>query len=306
LPQTNLLLSFVDKNSTVKMAARIPLNAILVFCAVARHGSFRRAAQELCVTPGAVSRQIQALENHVGQQLFERNFRDIRLTRAGEKLHARVAEKMASVEAEVELLRSGGRKTTVRVESGVTFAMHWLIPRLAAFHAANPGIRIQLSSASGPVNMSERLDLHIRRDPREFGRLKPEVFLEEQSILVASPKLNHGAAALSWQRLKRQQRIAAKSRPGLWKQWSEHHRLDPTDFEPTLELDNTILAIQAAIEGLGAMVVPEMFVTGMLDNRALAKLGGKRIRTGAYYILKRARTDSAAVRKFTDWLHRPD
>src|SRR6266566_7065136 len=212
------------------MTARLPLNAIVVFCAAARHQSFKRAAHELCVTPGAVSRQIQALENYLGQRLFERNFRDLQLTRAGEKLFSRVAEKMAAVAAEVELLKSRGRKTLLRVDSGVTFAMHWLIPRLASFHAANPGIQIQLSTDGGPIRAMERVDVAIRREAETYAGMAADVFLEEYSIAVASPKLIRGDDALTPQRLKRHQRIAPKSRLDLWQKWSAHRGLDPAEF----------------------------------------------------------------------------
>lgn len=286
------------------MAARLPLNAIFVFCVAARRGSFKLAAQELNVTPGAVSRQIQALEEYLGQQLFERGHRDVHLTRAGERLHERVAEKMSAVEAEIELLHSGGRKTVVRVDCGVTFAMHWLIPRLAGFHSANPGIQVQLSTSDGPVDLGRRVDLHIRRNPDEFARLKPDVLLEEYAIVVTSPKLIRPGTAVTPALVRRQQRIAPRSRPDLWRRWSEHHGVAVREFEPTLELDNTILAIQAAAEGLGVLVVPEMFVAGMLENNALVALDADRFRTGAYYLLRRARRDSLAIRKFVDWLRR--
>jgi LysR family transcriptional regulator, glycine cleavage system transcriptional activator len=281
----------------------VPLNAVLVFCAAARRGSFKLAAGDLNVTPGAVSRRIQALEAYVGEALFERRHRDVRLTRAGERLYERVAKQIESVEAEVALLRRGGRKTTVRVDSGVTFAMHWLIPRLASFHAANPGIEIQIRTSDGPVDRSARVDLHVRRDAREFRGLDAEPFLEEYSVLVASPALRRTAKAWEPRRAGLLQRIAAKSRPDLWPRWREFHGLALGGFEPTLELDNTVLAIQAAVEGLGAMVVPEMFVAGMLAGDALVRLESARIHTGTYYIVRRARRDAAAVRKFVDWVH---
>jgi len=285
------------------MTARTPLNAIHVFCVAARHRSFKLAAEELCVTPGAVTRQIHALEDHVGQQLFERNFRDVRLTRAGERLRDRVADKMAAVEAEIELLRSGGRRTTVRVDAGVTLAMHWLIPRLASFRAANPGIEIQLSTSHGPVDLGKRMDLHIRRDPADFAGLPAEMFLEEYSLLVASPKLRF-EPPWSPHSAKRLERIAAVSRQHLWKQWSSHHGLDASDFEPTLDFDNTALAIQAAAEGLGVMVVPEIFVANMLRSGILVQLDPDRVRTGEYSILQRARRDSQRVGRFVEWLRR--
>src|SRR5205085_7409312 len=196
------------------------------------------------------------------------------------------AERMAALEAEVELLRGGGRKSIVRVDSTVTFAMHWLIPRLASFHTGNPGVQIQLATSNGPIDLSARVDLHIRRDAKEFAGIQPEAFVDEYSILVCGERMRKKASLAN---LRRCPRIAARSRPDLWPQWGAHHGFAAGDLAPTLELDNTILAIQAAVEGLGVMVVPEIFVAGMIANNALLALDAKGVRTGSYSILKRAR-----------------
>jgi len=288
------------------MVARTPLNATLVFCVAARRGSFKLAAEELCVTPGAVSRQIQALESHVGQPLFERGFRHVRLTIVGEKLLARVADKLDAVATEVELLRKGGRRVTVRIDAGVTLAMHWLIPRLASFRATKPGIDVHLSTSIGPVILSKRMHLHIRRDPADLGGLPSALLLEEYSILVASPALKMaGRTALRFPTaLKRCERIAAASRPLLWRQWAANRGLNESDYKPTLLFDSTALAIQAAVEGLGAIVVPEIFVASMLANGALVRLSSDRVHTGEYRVLEGTRSDSPGARQVTEWLLR--
>lgn len=284
------------------MATRPPLNALFVFCEAARCNSFKLAAKALCVTPGAVSRQIQALEDHLGHTLFDRSPQSIRITRKGQILFDRVASKMASIQSEVDLMRSGGRKAMIRVDAGVTLAMHWLIPRLIRFSDDNPHIQVQITTSDGPVALNQSADVYIRRDVAEFRGLPSEVFLEEFSVLVGSPKLLKGKSRLTPREMARLPRIAARSRPDLWPTWCAHHGLDEVDHRATLEFDNTVLAIQATSQALGLMVVPTLFIGGMLESGLLAALESQSVRTGSYSFATRVQRPAASVKLFTDWL----
>ncbi|WP_447768682.1 LysR substrate-binding domain-containing protein [Pseudomonas kilonensis] len=285
------------------MSPRPPLTALYAFATVAQCGSLRKAAHELCVTPGAVSRQIQALESYLGFRLFERGAHQMELTPKGVELQARVGDKLASVAAEVSLLRRGGRKAVVRVDAGVTFAMHWLLPRLASFSEAQAGLEVQLGTSGGPITLSTRVDLHIRRDPADLGDLAYQPFLEEWSVLVGSPRLLPGAPFSLPEIVKEIPRIGARSRPTLWSQWGAHHQIQSSFLEPTLEFDNTVLAIQAALEGLGVVVVPEIFVSTMLQRRLLSLVDPQRVLTGHYAYAVRSHQESTAVLTFLEWLH---
>jgi LysR family glycine cleavage system transcriptional activator len=288
------------------MAARPPLNAIFVFCEAARCGSFKLAAQKLCVTPGAVSRQIRALEDYLGQSLFDRSPHAIRISRKGQLLYDRVASKMASIQSEVDLMRGGGRKTVIRVDAGVTLAMHWLIPRLSRFSDEHPGMQVQLTTSDGTIDLSQPVDVFIRRDPAELRGLPSRAFLDEFSVLVANPALVRGKSKLSHREIARLPRIAARSRQDLWPQWCAHHGLEQADYRPTLEFDNTVLAIQATSQALGVMVVPMLFIGGVLDSRLLSTLEAVRIRTGSYSYATRTQRDSRRVSAFTDWLQQAE
>lgn len=288
------------------MATRPPLNAIFVFCEAVRCGSFKLAAQTLCVTPGAVSRQIRALEDYLGQTLFERSPRAIAVTRKGQLLYERVANKMASIQSEVDLMRGGGRKAVIRIDAGVTLAMHWLIPRLSRLSDEHPDLQVQLSTSDGCVDVSRPADIFIRRDPAELRGLPAQAFLEEFSVLVGNPGLVKGKSKLTHREIARLPRIAARSRPDLWPQWCAHHHLEEADYRPTLEFDNTVLAIQATSQALGVMVVPTLFIRGALDSRLLTTLESARIRTGSYSYATRVRRDSRRVAVLTDWLQQAE
>jgi LysR family transcriptional regulator, glycine cleavage system transcriptional activator len=286
------------------MPARPPLNALHVFCAVARHGGVRAAAEVLCVTPGAVTRQVQALEAHLGEALFQRGPAAAQPTEAGRRLLNRVGERMdAIVDALTPATAAGGRRALVRVDTGVTLAMHWLIPRLRGFAERHPRIEVQVRTTDGDIDPASGADVYIRRELTELRGLPSQRFLAERSLLVAGaghPVLTSKGSGL--RRLARWPRIGARSRPDLWPQWAQQQRAAPADWAPTLEFDNTVLAIQAAAEGLGLAVLPELFIGGMLDAGTLRAVQPQRIETGAYAVAIGRRRDSARVRAFVDWL----
>lgn len=285
------------------MTRRSPWNALFVFCEAARCGSFKEAAVSLCVTPGAVSRQILALEDHVGYKLFERSALGVGLTAKGEQLHRRIAPKMAAIASEVEMLRSGARRSVVRVDAGVTLAMHWLIPRLGSFHEQYPAIAVEVSTSDGPIDLRRAGDVFIRRDPSELRSLQAQVFLEERAVLVAAPALLTGKP--STDALSRQPRIGARSRQDLWPTWDDRPGGADRALAPTIVFDNTVLALQAACQGLGIMVAPLLFVQPMLDGGLLRLLSSRSVQSGTYAFATRDRRNTVAVQTFTNWLAAP-
>jgi LysR family transcriptional regulator, glycine cleavage system transcriptional activator len=149
------------------------------------------------------------------------------------------------------------------------------------------------------------VDVFIRRERSELRGLPCETFMIERSVLVAGGSLLPSASPRSgndmrW--LAKLPRIGARSRPDLWPMWNEAHGLDAAALEPGLVFDNTVLAIQAAAQGLGACVVPEAFVKAILDSGTLKLLHTHHIETGRYQFAVGRRRASARVAAFTDWL----
>jgi LysR family transcriptional regulator, glycine cleavage system transcriptional activator len=283
-------------------ASRPPLNALHVFCAVVRTGGFRQAADHLCVTPGAVSRQIVVLETRLGVALFKRGAR-VCLTEAGKRLHGRIADKLESVCAALDVRPNIERPATILVDTGVTFAMHWLIPNLRAFKEQHPHIEVKVRTAGHDNVSREPADVIIRRNVADLMGMAAHVFMTERSVLVSGASFDagprSGGAGLRW--LARVPRIGARSRPDLWPRWGESHGLNGPSCGPTIEFDNTVLAIQAAAQGLGACVLPEVFVQDMLGSSTLRLLHASRIQTGTYAVAE-GRRHSPMVEKFLIWL----
>ncbi len=280
-----------------------PLNAIRVFVQAANALSFKKAAADLCVTPGAVSRQIQALELHLGIPLFERKFREVKLTQMGQVYLSQVGPAVAAIDRATERITHLTRRAIVRVGSTPTFAMHWLIPRLAQFHAAHPEIEVRLSTSSGNIDKSDGADVYIRRDPKQFSGLHGERFMSEFSLLVCSPKLSHWKRLNSPQAVARSPRITMRSRADLWPKWFALVGQSEADASVPIELDNTILAIQAALEGLGVALIPRLFLHGLLESNSLVILPKtEAIDTGAYHLLGGQGKPSTETAVFVDWL----
>lgn len=277
----------------------LPLNALRVFVSVARRGSIRLAAGTLCVTPGAVSRQIQGLEEQLGCPLFIRRHRALDLTEAGIALLARVAPALDEIARAVAAVASDGRvpPAALTVDVTPTFAMHWLIPRLPAFRAAHPEIALRVVTSQGPVQPSPGIDLHIRRNPAQFAGLPGAAFLEESSRLVAAP--GFATAAIAAGELTALPLIRMRSRPELWPRWlAGRAPLASLNF---IDFDNTILAIQAACQGLGIALVPTLFVGALLAEGILATPALPAMASGRYHLLP-GLGPSTAGEVFSDWL----
>lgn len=286
----------------------LPLNAIRVFVAAARHASLKAAAAELCVTPGAVSRQVQALEAHLGAPLFERRHRAIELTQLGRLFLAQVAPALAAVEQAAERVR-GLARGSVCIDATPTFALHWLIPRLAEFRAAHPHIEVRLGTSQETIVRSGAVDLHIRRDPAHFAGLAGEPFMCEHATLVCSPRLAGRGGWRTPADLLAAPRVGMRTRPDLWPKWFAAAGLGEAPAAANaahfIELDNTILAIQAAVEELGVALVPRLFVEGLLLGGALVELPlAAPFESGAYHLLREGEPATEAARVFADWLRR--
>lgn len=245
-----------------------PLNTLRVFEAAARLGGFSRAAEELYVTHGAVSRQIIGLEEALGVALFERRNRAVFLTPEGEVLYHAAAEALDTVRRAVVRLRQKPEQRPFVLSCERSLSMRWLIPRLSRFQDRHPDIRLHLSTGGGAVDFAgEFLDLAIRR--ADFP-LDPawhvEPIFEEQIGPVCRPdisrQLQPGTADTPFTLLH------SRTRPDAWRTWSDKtgRSLKAADER---SFDHFFLTVEAAASGLGIAVAPRAIV---LDDIATGRL----------------------------------
>jgi LysR family glycine cleavage system transcriptional activator len=273
------------------------------FEAAARHESFTLAAQALCVTTGAVSRQVRLLESHLGVDLFIRQHRKVRLTPAGRRYLDVVARMFAELAEAGETLAHDVQGALVRIDCVPTLAMHWLMPCLAAFNEAHPHIRVDVTTATGPLDVSAPFDLAIRRDPRHFSGLSGVQFMTEFCTPVCSPAFARRQDMSNVEDMLGAPTIRIRARDDLWPTWTRAFGLKAPSAARRLVVDHTFAALQAAEDGLGTTVVPLLLARKHLDSgRLIVPFTALLAESGNYAVLPHPACTSEAARQVQAWL----
>src|SRR5450631_3800965 len=167
-----------------------PLNALRAFEAAARSESFTRAAEELCVTQGAVSHQVKALEATLGLKLFNRERQRLVITDAGREYLAVVRDALDRIAMGTERLVQRQTSGVLTVSTSPDFAAKWLVHRLGRFSEAHPDIDLRISATLHHVDFArEEVDLAVRHGDGNWAGLDVERLCTEQLFAVCSPKL---------------------------------------------------------------------------------------------------------------------
>jgi LysR family glycine cleavage system transcriptional activator len=282
-----------------------PLNALKAFEAAGRHASFTRAADELRVTHGAVSRHVQALEAWLGLPLFERHNRRVVLTEAGRNYLAEIGAALDRIALATTRQVERGRPRLLRVNALATFTLRWLIPRLSAFQVANPAIEVRLTTSNVPLaNLAEPFDVAIRGGPDVRPGHIGQAFLSERRIPVCSPALLRRLPLDKPSQLREHTLLHAATLPGVWPQWL--HAAGVPDLEPqaSVTLEHFYLTLQAALDGLGVAMGPERLVADDVSSGRLTRpFAGPALPARSYYTyVPEPRADDPSIRAFCAWL----
>ncbi|MGA2549347.1 MAG: LysR substrate-binding domain-containing protein [Burkholderiaceae bacterium] len=281
-----------------------PLNAVRAFEAAARHASFRLAAAELFVTPGAVSQQIRLLEDHLGVQLFERLPRHVRLTPAGQDFFAAVTRHLRGIAQASERLKP--RADTVLLTVVPTFASRWLLPRLPHFTQLQPSVQVRVDATPALIDFAhEQFDLGIRYGRGGYPGLESHLLFSETVIPLCSPSYRaaHRAGAeggLAWPAV----RLLHENPPDdFWPQWISGIGFTDVDADAGMYFSHGLLVLSAAIEGQGVALQPREFVERELVSGALIVADDRKIETGrGFYLVWPRRELRPAVARFRDWV----
>ncbi|ARP87142.1 LysR family transcriptional regulator [Bordetella genomosp. 9] len=268
---------------------RLPsLLALRCFETAARLENFSRAAAELHLTHGAVSRAVRLLEDELGVALFERRSRRVFLTDAGRTLARAVGNGMDLMRRAVADLRASarqGRRWVLSCEP--TLLMRWLIPRWPDFQARHPDIDVHLVAGGGPFSFSSGIDLAIRRDDFAWPeRYHVEPLFAEKVGPVCRPDKAAVwfATGKTGTKLKAETpRLHTRTRPGAWQDWAAAAG-QPAPDTAGQTFEHFYLSLQAAVAGLGVAIGPWQLVRDDLDSGVLtAPLGF--IEDGSRYCL---------------------
>ena len=282
-----------------------PLNAIKAFEAAARLGSFTRAAEELSVTHGAVSRQIRMLEDWLGTKLFLRTSRHAVPTPAGTDLFAEAGPALDRLATAALRLRGGVQaRGLLHISALPTFAMRWLIPRLPEFQREHSALELRIVTASTPAEQFRMdVDVVVSGPSRQPGWVGSR-FLGEAYLPLLSPSLMKERPLRAPADLSRHTLLHAATRRDMWPRWLTAAGI--ADLRPTRDqvFEHFYFAIQAAIEGLGIVMGPLALVCDELrEGRLVAPIREPALRTRGYFVYSRETSSTApAVTALRQWL----
>ena len=282
-----------------------PLNALRAFEAAARHLSFTRAAGELRVTHGAVSRAVSGLEAWLGCPLFKRFNRRIELTDEGSRYLGDVAAALDRIAAASDRAKGTGTRRVLRVNSIATFTIRWLIPRLSSFPQRHPTIEVRRTTSSEPPqHVGSAADLVIRGGPDTIMGFDCGLFLGEARSPVLAPALRARLALDRPADLARHTLLHTDSLPELWHDWLRLAGVGDLVPAQELTLEHFYLTIQAALDGLGVAMGPAALVADEIEaGRLVAPFPGLSLPARGYcwYLPSDKASDPAAL-AFRDWL----
>ena len=276
-----------------------PLTALRAFEAFARRGRMTLAADELFVTHGAVSRQIRSLEDAVGLQLTEGPRHKLKLTDAGQRLAAALSGAFDQVEAALTDLKTAAH-VELRLSCVGTLAIRWLIPRLSAFHALHPGVRVKVTESYAPVDFHrDRFDAAIRvNETAPIVGVEAVAFLDNFHGPVVAPALV-GAGPTGIEGLTR---LTTGTRQSAWAEWEEHSGVTLPAPPDTQEFEHIFYTLEAAAAGLGVGLSPWVYVAADVAAGRLAAPLGFAPTPSRFWFLTPAGPTRPAVADFRAWL----
>ena len=283
---------------------QLPLNALRAFEASARHLSFTRAAEELCVTQAAVSHQVKGLEARLDAVLFRRLARGLVLTDEGQALLPVLSDSFDRIGRAMQRFREGAVREVLSVGVVGTFAVRWLLPRLRRFREAHPLIEVRVSTHNNKVDLAaEGLDMAIRFGDGAWHGVQADEVLRAP----LSPLCTLGFAA----RLESAQDLASlpllrSYRREEWPEWFAAAGVEAPRLTGPV-FDSLSLMVQAAVQGAGVALAPPSMFDRELYTRQLVQPFPVLAEAGSYWLTAlKAKPPSPAMTAFRDWCLDPE
>ena len=282
-----------------------PLNAVRAFEAAARHVSFSKAARELFVTHGAVSKQVAALESWLGTELFHRSPSQISLSEAGKAFLASVTPALDRIAQASSLLLEQKESSVLRVNAPPTFTMRWLIPRLSTFQRRFPGVQVKLTTSTAPISFAgQAYDMAIRGARQPLAGMHAVPFMTEEILPICHPDLLAKGSLREPLDLRCQTLISYDTEPVSWRDWLGLAGLADIHPQHSLQFEQMFFALQAAAEGLGVVLVPLFLVADdVIAGHLCAPFGFALAHQRQYYLCTAQRPEAGSVpAAFIEWL----
>ncbi|KTC31526.1 LysR family transcriptional regulator [Pseudomonas sp. ABAC61] len=280
----------------------LPLNALRAFEASARHLSFTRAAIELCVTQAAVSHQVKSLETQLNVTLFKRLPRGLMLTSEGETLLPVLRECFDRIAQTLGRFDDGHYREVLTVGAVGTFAVGWLLPRLADFQARFPYIDLRLSTNNNRVDVAaEGLDYAIRFGSGAWHGTDAMQLMQAPLSVLCIPEI---ARQLQTPADLLGQTLLRSYRTDEWPQWFQAAGLGAHALLPqSIVFDSSLGMLEAALQGMGVALAPPLMFERQLASGAVEQPFAVGIVTGSYWLTRlQSRAETAAMTAFRGWL----
>ncbi|MBX8548704.1 LysR family transcriptional regulator [Pseudomonas cichorii] len=283
-----------------------PLKAIQAFEQTARFGNVARAAEQLNLTPSAVSHQLAKLESMIGRQLFLRTARGVSLTPVGEQYLSEISGILHSFAVATERAASDTSLDCLRLHSAPSFGFLWLMPRLEKFRQSNPDIQLNLSCSYESLHFSrDKIDVDIRHGLPDWPTLEVRTVRNEQIAVMASPALLqkspiHGAADLLGSPL-----ILSEATLIKWPQWFARHGLSRPEKPYPLSFDRSYMALEAASQGLGFALESTLLAQKYLARGDLVVVSPEELSapiTAHHLVFPKAHAGFPRVKRFLEWM----
>lgn len=301
------------------MRRKIPsLQALACFEAAARHQSYTRAAQELALTQGAVSRQLTALEDFVGVALFKRTRHGVTLTGRGRDYAAQVATRLQALEQDtLDVMSTQGRGSVLHLAAVPTFATRWLIPRLPDLKKVQPELTVHIETRTRPFMFADTpfdcaLFAGTPEQVSQWAGTQATKLLDEVVLPVCHPSLldghglRHGAGSdgLSADDLMPLPLLQQSTRPDAWRQWFEAQAVAAPQALSGARFELFSMTVAAAVHGMGLALVPRLLITQELARGELVVACDRPLANPrAYYLVRpEGRDKPPATQIFLDWL----
>lgn len=274
------------------------------FEAAARHVSFTKAADELCVTHGAISRHVALLEAWTGRSLFLRTPSQLHLTESG-RAYCNELTVLFDRMSVATLAMKENSASTLRVNAGPTLTMRWLIPRISGFQRRRLDVKIRMTTSQAPVNFQDNAyDLAISYYPAEQNWCTSIPFMTDLFLPVCHVDLINTTKEPNPEILGKQTLISYSTKRDAWSEWSTAGGFTDLPHAGTLEFEQLYFAIQAATEGLGVVIAPLTLVfDDILAGTLIAPFGLFAARRVPHLVsFVNMPTIDPVVQAFVEWL----
>ncbi len=288
----------------------LPLNALRVFEAAARHLSFTRAADELAVTPAAVGQHIRALEDLLGVVLFKRTARALQLTPEASRALPALREGFLRFEDAVKSMQAAQNSNVLTISVTASFASKWLVPRLDNFMRGKPDMQVRVLTTDKLADFTqENIDLAVRYGGGDYPEVVSEKLMDESLLAVAAPALA--------KTLKKPQDLASATLihddsllddpdASSWEMWLQAAKVEAGNAASGLRFNMSGLAIEAAIAGKGVALAKAHLAAADIAAGRLQPLFGKdggRAASFAYWMVApEPQWRQKKVKAFVEWL----